>query len=90
MRIYELRETETGYALSGGQLEEVLQYPEPDAIEYAARMVGFLAQTTGAELGIFAADGRAIETKTFRVCAWPTGATLGNFQDAAPLHAATL
>lgn len=84
---FELRKTEDGYQLAGGQLDEPLDYPDPDAIEYATRVVGFLSQKTGGELRVIAADGSLVDTKTFRVTMWPAGTTLGNFQDDGALHA---
>lgn len=87
---FELRKTDNGYQLAGGQLDEPLDYPDPDAIEYATRIVGFLSQKTGGEMGVVAADGTLVETKAFRVTTWPTGDTLGNMQDDGALHAAIL
>jgi hypothetical protein len=87
--IYELRKTGAGHELAGGQLTEPLKYEGPDAIEYAARMVGFLSQVTGGEMDIIDAGSVVVETRAFRVCMWPKGDTLGNFQDDGALHAST-
>jgi hypothetical protein len=54
---FELQETESGFALSGGQLEEPLLYCEKDP-NAAIRLVGFLSQQEGSKLRIHASDGR--------------------------------
>lgn len=60
MRTFELRETETGYVLSGGGLPAPLTYPEK---EYAIRLVGFMSQKEGSELRIYGKDGGLIDTE---------------------------
>jgi hypothetical protein len=78
MVIFELRKKGDGYELSGGQLTAPLQFPEKDAFEYATRMVGFLAQVTGAELHVYDSRGMLAVTKTFREGVRPTKGELGN------------
>ncbi len=77
MSLFELRRCGDGYDLSGGQLEETLHYPEPDAIEYAKRVVGFLAQVSGRELRVHDGDN-LIETKTYLEGVRPDKGELGN------------
>jgi hypothetical protein len=57
MLTFELRETENGFALSGGQLESPLLYREQDP-DAAIRLVGFLSQREGSDLRIHASNGR--------------------------------
>jgi hypothetical protein len=59
--IFELRQTDKGFILTGGDLPAPLPYPEK---EYAIRLVGFLSQQKGSELRIFGPNGELIETQT--------------------------
>ena|ERR1035437_679558 len=54
MLSFEIRQTESGFILSGNQLERPLTYPEQDA---AVRLVGFLSQKEGSELRLYGVDG---------------------------------
>ena len=77
--IYDLRSRGESYELSGGRLSQPLKYSEPDAIEYATRMVGFLSQITGGELRIFDSAGELQATKHFRASVPPRSKSeLGN------------
>lgn len=63
MLIFDLRQTEEGFLLSGGSLPAPLAYPEK---AYAVRLVGFLSQEKGCELRIYGEEGKLIETQTRR------------------------
>ncbi|MEY2502569.1 MAG: hypothetical protein QOI07_2903 [Verrucomicrobiota bacterium] len=77
--IYDLRQSGSGYELTGGLLDEPHRYGDPDAVEYTTRIVGFLAQVTGAELRVSSAADELVGTKRFRVGIPPSEKTeLGN------------
>jgi hypothetical protein len=61
--IFELRQTEDGFFLSGGDLPIPLPYSEK---EYALRLVEFLSQQQGSELRIFGANGELIDTQILK------------------------
>jgi hypothetical protein len=65
--IYDLAADAEGWELRGPALDKELRYPpSEDGIESAKRMVGFLAQVTGAELRIHGLGNTGIiETKTY-------------------------
>ena len=58
---FELRQTEDGFVLTGGQLPAPLPYPDMD---HAIRLVGFLSQKEGSELRVYGLDGKLIDTQT--------------------------
>ena len=80
MAIYELRKMAGNvWQLAGGELKEPLRYAEEQGgSDGAKRMVGFLAQLTGAEMRIYNEAGSLIETKMFREGVRPGERKLGN------------
>lgn len=77
---YRLIRDADGWELSGGSLDKELRYPDNDeSIDAAKRIVGFLAQVTGAKLAVYG-QGRIglIETKVYAPGIRPAKSQLGN------------
>ena len=72
---FELRQTEDGFVLTGGQLPVPLPYPD---MEHAVRLVGFLSQKEGSELRIYGNDGKLIETQIRKAAMPLTKDSLGS------------
>ncbi len=72
---FELRQTQDGFTLTGGQLPAPLPYPDK---EHAIRLVGFLSQKQGSELRIYGLDGELIDTQARRPAMPLTDNSLGS------------
>jgi hypothetical protein len=73
---FELRETESGLRLSGGQLEDGLNYPASDK-QQAIGVVGFLSQRDGSILRLFDSADNVIETQRREATIFMKGAVGG-------------